>query len=321
MYDQLYGVFKSKFSLNMSGFLRGHSCCTALLKMLDDWRLTLDSKKITGSIAIDLSKAICHNLLLAKLRAYGVNNDAIAFLQSYLTDRQQRIKFHEKFSEWYPVKCGVPQGSLLGPLLFNIFLNDLNFAGQISSLRLSADDTTTYASDRDIITLEISLNQDLNILVTWFSQNYLIVSSIKTQGMLLGSHTHVPDFFIGDTKIELANSLKILGVTIDNKLTSCEHISNMLKKVYAKIGVLRRLKRLMPHNVSLSLYKAYLLPHLEYCSPLIIGINKTLNSKLESANKYALKTLLNLGNNLDYDTIILLSLSDISICFLTVLYM
>ena len=85
------------------------------------------------------------------------------------------------------------------------------------------------------------------------------------------------------------------------------HISNMLKNVYAKIGVLRRLKRLMPHNVSLSLYKAYPFPHLEYCSPLLIGINKTLNSKLESVNKYVLKTLLSLGNNLDYDTIISLS--------------
>ena len=309
MYDQLYDVFKSKFSLNISGCLRGHSCCTALLKMVDDWRLALDSKKIIGSI--DLSKAfdsICHNLLLAKLRAYGLNDDAIAFLQSCLIDRQQRVKFHGKFSEWCLVKCSVPQGSLLGPLLFNIFLNDLNFAGKIPSLRLYANDTKTYASDRDIITLEISLNQDVNILVTWFTQNYLIVNSIKTQGMLLGSHTHVPEFFIGDTKVELANSLKILGVTIDNKSTYCEHISNMLKKVYAKIGVLRRLKRLMPHNVSLSLYKAYLLPHSEYCSPLLIDINKTLNSKLESANKYALKTLLNLGNNLDYDTI--LSLSD-----------
>ena len=158
-------------------------------------------------------------------------------------------------------------------------------------LRLYADDTTTYASDLDIVTLEISLNQDLNVLVTWFSQNYLIVNSIKTQGMVLGDHTHVPDFFIDETKVELANSLEILGVTIDCKLTYCQHIFNMLKKVYAKIGVLRRLKRLMPRNVSLSLYKAYLLPHLEYCSPLLIGINKTLNTKLESANKYALKTL------------------------------
>ena len=86
--------------------------------------------------------------------------------------------------------------------------------------------------------------------------------------MVLGSHTQVPEFFICETKVELANSLKILGVTIDSKLTYCEHISNMLKKVYSKIGVLRRLKRLMPRNVSLSLYKAYLLPHLEYCNPL-----------------------------------------------------
>ena len=93
--------------------------------------------------------------------------------------------------------------------------------------------------------------------------------------MVLGSHTRVPEYFIGETKVELANSLKILGVTIDSRLTYCEHKSNMLKKVYAKIGVLRRLKRLMPRKVSLSLYKAYLLPHLEYCSPLLIGINKT----------------------------------------------
>ena len=120
-------------------------------------------------------------------------------------------------------------------------------------------ETGLYASDLDTVTLEISLNQDLNVLVAWFSQNYLIVNSIKTQGMVLGSHTHVPDFFIGETKVELANSLKIFGVTIDCKLTYCEHISNMLKKVYAKIDVLRRLKRLMPRNVSLSLYKAYLL--------------------------------------------------------------
>ena len=173
MYDQLYDVFKSKFSLNMFGFLRGHSCCTALLKMVDDWRLALDSKKKTGSIAIDFSKAfdsICHNLLLAKLRAHGLNNDVIAFLQSYLTDRQQRVKFHGTFFKWCAAKCGVPQGSLLDPSLFNIFLNDLRFTGQISSLPLYADDTTTYASYRDIITLEISLNQDLNILVTWFSK-------------------------------------------------------------------------------------------------------------------------------------------------------
>ena len=125
--------------------------------------------------------------------------------------------------------------------------------------------------------------------------------------MLLGSHTHVPEVFIGDTKVELENSLKILGVTID---TTVNIYPTCSRKSMPRLFFLRRLinKRLMPHNVSLSRYKAYLLPHLEYYSPLLIRINRTLNSKLESANKYALKTLLNLGNNLDYDTI--LSLSD-----------
>ena len=164
MFDQLYDVFQPLFSSNMSGFLRGHSCCIVLVKMVDDWRLALDSKKVTGSIATDLSKAfdsICHNLLLAKLRAYGVGEEAIDFLHSYLCGRKQRVKVNGVFSNWLPVYCGVPQGSLLGPLLFNVFINDLNFSVQLSSLRLYADDTTAYASNTDISALELSLNKVL----------------------------------------------------------------------------------------------------------------------------------------------------------------
>ena len=121
MFDQLYDVFQPLFSSNMSEFLRGHSCCTALVKMVDDWRLALDSKKVTGSVAIDLSKAldsICHNLLLAKLRAYGVGEETIDFLDSYLSGGKQRVKVNGVFSDWLPVYCDVPQGNLLGPLLF-----------------------------------------------------------------------------------------------------------------------------------------------------------------------------------------------------------
>ena len=112
MFEQLHEAFQPLFSLNMSGFLRGHSCCTALLKMVDDWRSAMDSKKVTGTIAIDLSKAfdsICHNLLLAKLHAYGISDDATKFVQSYLSHRKQRVKCNGVLSDWLPVLCGVPQ--------------------------------------------------------------------------------------------------------------------------------------------------------------------------------------------------------------------
>ena len=104
--------------------------------------------------------------------------------------------------------------------------------------------------------------------------------------------------------IEISGFLNILGVCIDDKLSFKDHLSTVLRKVYAKVGAMKRLRKLVPADISLMLYKAYILPHLEYCSPLLLGINKTLNKKLESANYYALEFLLNFGNSLDYDSIL-----------------
>ena len=166
MFGQLYDVFQPLFSSKISGFLRGHSCCTALVKMVDHRCLGLDSKKVTGSIVVDLSKAfnsICRNLLLAKLRAYGVGEEATDFLHSYLSGRKQRTKVNRVFSDWLLVYCGVSQGVLLGPLLFNIFINDLNFPVQLSSLRLYADDTTAYVTNTTF-QLWNCLNQNLENL-------------------------------------------------------------------------------------------------------------------------------------------------------------
>ena len=139
MFDQLYVSFAPILSLNMSGFLKGHSCATALIKLTDDWRSALDEKKEMGVIAIDLSKAfdcIGHNLLLAKVKAYGVQELALQLLRSYLHGRKQRVICNNKCSSWSTVRCGVPQGSLLSPLLFNIFMNDINETVTVSSLRL-----------------------------------------------------------------------------------------------------------------------------------------------------------------------------------------
>ena len=122
--------------------------------------------------------------------------------------------------------------------------------------------------------------------------------------MILGKHSHEPALHIGDSVIEISGFLNILGVCTDDKLSFKDHLSTVLRKVYAKVVALRRLKKLVPADISLMLCKACILPHLEYCSPLLLGINKTLNEKLESVNHYALKALLNFGNSLDYDSIL-----------------
>ena len=312
-YDQLYSVFTSIFSDNMSGFLRGHSCCSALLKLTDDWRLALDKKKDVGVVAIDLSKAfdsICHNLLLAKLKAYGVHDSAIKLIQQYLSGRLQRVKCNGNVSDWLPIRCGVPQGSLLGPLLFNIFVNDVNYSAGTSSLRLYADDTTQYVAQECPAILESALNHDIMNLTHWFTANYLQVNASKTQAMTLGKSQHTYNFLVGDKTIEIEPTLKILGVTLDRDLSFKPHVTIMLKKAYAMIAALRRIKRLVSSDVMISLYKAYVLPHIEYCCPLLLGISKTLKNSTERSNHFAIKSLLNLSNSASYDLCLAMAAMD-----------
>ena len=130
----------------------------------------------------------------------------------------------------------------------------------------------------------------------------------KTQAMVMRKTDYDYDLKVGDTSIQIATALKILGVTLDKRLTYEHHnIKEMLKKVYAKVAALRGIKRVIPVEVAVKLYKAYILPHLEYCDPLHLGIGKGLNRKLESGIHYALITLFNMGKTADYDTVLMAS--------------
>ena len=268
--------FLPTFSTNMSGFLKGNSCATALIKLTDDWRMDLDQKKEVGVVAIDLSKAfdcICHNLLLAKLKAYGLQEPALQLIRSYLQNHKQRVKCNDMCSSWLHLRCGVPQGSLLSPLLFNIFINDMNETVTSSSLRLYADDTPQYTSDiSPVILNQYSLKQDIEKLSNWFDRNFLHCNGDKTQAMILGKSNYNYDLEYGGTPIDVKEHLKILGVILDNKLSSKEHTNEMLKKVCAKIVALRRLKHIVPANTLLVLYRSFVLPHFEYCNSLFIEL-------------------------------------------------
>lgn len=149
------------------------------------------------------------------LKAYGVRDSAITLLQSYLSGRLQQVKCNGTMSDWLPTRCGFPQGSFLGPFVFNIFVNAVNYSAMSSSLRLYADDMTQYMAQECPFVLESTLNQDIKNLTQWFSTKHLQVNVAKTLAMSLGKSHHT---LIVDKTIKIEPTLKILGVTLDRDL-------------------------------------------------------------------------------------------------------
>ena len=189
-------------------------------------------------------------------------------------------------------------------LIFSL-INDINNTNlNISTLRLYADDTTQYGSVESPAALEFLLNKDTEVLAQWFSDNFLQVNASKTQTMSLGRSQYAYDFHLNNNIIQNENTLRILGVTLDNNLTFKPYVNEILKKIYAKIATLNRLKHFVPKYILVSLYKTYVLPHFEYCSPILLGISKTLKQKMESANEYGLRTILNTGFKCKYDELL-----------------
>ena len=262
---------------------------------------SLDQKQYVAAVTIDLRKAfhsISHRLLIAKLRAYGLGENSVKLIKSYLDHRLQRVMLGGHFSDWRSVKSGVPQGGLLGTLFFNIFINDIILFCDNSSLRLYADDTTLYSSDPSLNILEIKINLDLASITDWLSINYLSINTSKTKAITFSNSDFTTSFRIKNKIIEQKECLDLLGVTIDSSLTLNVHIKNTLNKVYVKLSAIRRIKNLISILTATKLYKALILPHFEYCSPLLFGVTKGLRDKLEKANCFGLRPVLKLPSRL-----------------------
>ena len=174
MHTEIIDFIENSLSPFLFGFGKGHSTEQCLVAMLEAWKLAIDDKGYAGAILTDLSKAfdcLKHHLLIAKLDAYGFNQDALKFIRSYLKNRKQRTKVGSAYSKWQEIKHGVPQGSILGPLLFNIFLNDIFYFIKDICIANYADDNTPYATNKDITNLLKTLERETNILLDWFTIN------------------------------------------------------------------------------------------------------------------------------------------------------
>ena len=181
LHDQVSNMMEGILSNKLCGYRKGYSTQHALISMTEQWRKSLDNKGFAGAVLMDLSKAFdCmnHELLLAKLYAYGFSKDALALINSYLKNRWQRVKINDSFSQWTELLLGVPQGSVLGPLLFNIYLNDLMWFidGDVTNY---ADDTTPHECSEFLDTLKIKLKNDSTNALNWFKNNYMKLNADK----------------------------------------------------------------------------------------------------------------------------------------------
>ena len=227
----------------VAAYRKTYSLSHALTRLIENWKKHLDNKKIEGTVLMDLSKAfdyIPHDLLIVKLRAYGFNKKASNFLYSYLKCRKQSVKINDTESFLQILFSGVPQGSILGLILFNLFINNLSFFIKDADLRNFEDDITIYVGSKDLTELLEMSRKECETVINWFKTNKRIVNLNKFQSIIISSKKDLSKSVLNINGVELTmeSSAKLLGIEIDNKLNLETQVSNICKKVSNQLNAI-----------------------------------------------------------------------------------
>ena len=274
IFDSLYPYLNNNNLLNknQSGFRPGDSTINQLLSITDEIFRAFESFDETRAIFLDISKAfdkVWHDGLLFKLRQYGIGGDVLSLLTDFLSDREQRVVLNGLQSDWQKILSGVPQGSVLGPLLFLIYINDLT--DNISSnIKLFADDSSLFIKVQDIDTAHSLLNSDLDKITEWAYQWKMQFNPDITKQAIevIFSWKHNkpvhPFLTFNDIPVARKTSTKHLGIILDEKLTFRLHISEAIIKAKKGISILKFLARYVNREVLDMTYKMYVRPYLDY---------------------------------------------------------
>ena len=293
-----------KLSLYQSGNRKMHSTETALINVSDNLLKAIDEKSASLLVLLDMSKAfdsLNHNLLLEKLRKLGLKASAVSWFSSYLSSRYQRVRYEDSVSEMLPLTNGVPQGSILGPVLFTIYINDLISVITYSQAAAYVDDSQLYFkfSVSASSSAMAAVNQDLRNIRKWCATNALLINPDKTKLVVVGSAQLIKKLppislsLLGKT-ISPVPFAKDLGVYIDQCLTYDVHISKTASSCMNQLVHIRRIKHLLDKKTLLLLINSFVFSKLFYCSSVLGNTSKRNLHKLQLVQNFAARVVLGL---------------------------
>lgn len=258
-------------SSSQHGFRRNRSTESAVLQFVSNIYQHLDKKLFVAGVFIDLSKAfdtLNHDILLDKLENIGVRGVPLELFKSYLTNRSQSVYCNFTCSHYKYLRKGVPQGSILGPILFIIYINDMPQASPNLNFVIYADDTSVLLSDKNINVLHTNLNTELDLLNKWIKANKLIINVTKTTYILFQNRSlkyDMPPLTMDNKFMQRVSHTKFLGLHIDEHLNWGQHINSIYLKISKLCGVLYRIRHQLTNEAMITIYYTLCYPHFMYC--------------------------------------------------------